>query len=102
MASAEPKVTIQKCKLCVCGNVARSYSPGLCFARPPSLPQAGKRVWEFFYPLSAAGEERVDQRSVVGVSKFAALQFPGVILKICLIHIATKLNDITMQWYCII
>ncbi|MDB5156892.1 MAG: hypothetical protein JWR50_1599 [Mucilaginibacter sp.] len=39
-----------------------SYSPGHCFARPPSLPQVGKRVKKKHNPLSAGGEERVDQR----------------------------------------
>jgi len=50
------------------------YSPGLRCAGPPSLPQAEKRVriikknqnTLYFYPLSAAGEERVDERSKSG------------------------------------
>jgi hypothetical protein len=55
----------------VCGLPVGGYSPRLCFASRPSLPQAGKRV--IFLrepnPLSAEGEERVIQRSADRVSK---------------------------------
>jgi hypothetical protein len=50
-------------------------SPGRCFARPPSLPQAVKRGGkenELFFcvlPSLRFTVERVDQRSVVGVSQ---------------------------------
>jgi hypothetical protein len=43
-------------------------SPGLRFAGPPSLPQAVKRVFQRPNPLSANGEERVDECNEVGVS----------------------------------
>ena len=61
-------------------------SPGRCFARPPSLLQAKWRV-KFTKPSLPFAVERVDQRSVVGVSKFAATLFAGVISK-------TSLNTI--------
>src|SRR3569833_807014 len=46
-------------------------SPGRCFARPPSLQQVVKRVFDYWKksknPLSGS-KERVDQRSVIGAS----------------------------------
>jgi len=56
------------------------HRPDIIGTRPPSLPQAGKRVLGIKYvlgskvffktrnPLSAEGEERVDERSKVRVS----------------------------------
>ena len=41
------------------------YSPGLCFARPPSLlRKEGQRTFYFSHPLCEAA--RVDKRSVPG------------------------------------
>ncbi len=49
------------------------YSPGLCYARPPSLRLRRKEGIKLFFsiipnPLSRVAEERVAQRSVGGVS----------------------------------
>jgi len=63
---------------CIYVNGARIiYSPDLRFAGSPSLLQAKKRGKGalFFTPLSAAGEERGDKRSDVGVSKLAAMHW---------------------------
>jgi hypothetical protein len=48
-------------------DISAINSPGLCFARPPSLRCAERGFFYSPHPLCEA--ERVDQRSVVGMSK---------------------------------
>ena len=43
----------------------------------------------FFCPLSREAKERVEQRSAFGVSRFYAMQFAEVILKVSLIPVLT-------------
>jgi hypothetical protein len=53
------------------------------------LPQAGKRVFSFLFklhPLSAKGEERVDKRSEVGVTRRVQSKSEYLPTPLCNLH----------------